>query len=184
MSKVGNKPVLIKEGVTVSREGRQIIVRGPLGEMRLALPESLELENLGKELRVKRANDEIKTRAMHGTMARLLANAITGTSTGFFKTLEVVGTGYRAQLEGNDLVLALGYSHPVRFTSPEGIKIEAKENRITVFGVDKELVGRTADKIKHFKWPDSYKGKGIRYAGEKLRLKPGKAAAKAVPGGK
>lgn len=183
MSKIGDKPVIIKEGVTVSREGKQLIVRGPLGEMALFVPESLEVEIADGQLQVKRLNDEKKTRAMHGTMARLIANAIIGTSTGFSKILEVVGTGYRAQMEGEELVLALGYSHPVRFPTPTGVKIEAKENKITVSGVNKELVGVVADKIKRFRKPDAYKGKGIRYLGERLRLKPGKAAAK-TGGGK
>lgn len=183
MSKIGEKPVTIKEGVSVSQEGRQLLVRGPLGEMVLPVPGNVAIEIADGQLQVKRLNDEKKTRAMHGTMARLIANAIEGTSTGFSKTLEVVGTGYRAQMEADNLVLALGYSHPIRFSTPPGVKIEAKDNKITVTGVNKELVGVVADKIKRFKMPDAYKGKGIRYLGEKLRLKPGKAAAK-TGGGK
>lgn len=184
MSKIGKKPVAIKEGASVAVEGRWAVVRGPLGEIKLALPESLELEIKDSQLTVRRLNEEKKTKALHGTLVRLLANAIVGTTAGFSKTLEVVGTGYRAQMEGADLVLSLGYSHPVRFTPPAGIKIETKENKITVFGVNKEEVGRVADKIKRLRWPDSYKGKGIRYLGERLKLKPGKAAAKAGAGGK
>ena len=107
-----------------------------------------------------------------------MRNAIEGTTVGFSKTLEVVGTGFWAKMEGADLVLALGYSHQIKFPTPEGVKIEAKENKIKVFGIDKDKVGVVADKIKRFKKPDPYKGKGIRYLGEKLKLKPGKAAAK------
>lgn len=178
MTKIGEKPVVIKEGVAVSQEGRQLLIRGPLGEMTVPVPENLQVEISGGRLQVTRLNDEKKTRAMHGTLARLIANAIAGTSTGFSKTLEVVGTGYRAQMEGETLVLALGYSHPIRFPVPAGVKIEAKDNKITITGINKELVGIVADKIKKFKMPDAYKGKGIRYLGEQLKLKPGKAAAK------
>jgi large subunit ribosomal protein L6 len=179
MTKIGEKPVAIKEGVAVSQEGKQLLVRGPLGEMTIPVPESLKVEVIDGQLQVTRLNDEKKTHAMHGTLARLIANAIIGTSMGFSKTLEVVGTGYRAQMEGETLVLALGYSHPIKFPTPVGVKIEAKDNKITVTGINKEIVGIVADKIKRFKMPDAYKGKGIRYLGEQLKLKPGKAAAKA-----
>ncbi len=186
MSKVGEKPVILKEGVSLSQEGRELTVRGPLGEVKLALPERLRIETVGNEILVKREAEDKKTRSSHGTMARLLANAIQGTTVGFEKSLEIVGTGYRAQMEGDTLVLSLGFSHPIKYKTPLGTKIEAQENKIKVTGVDRELVGRTADKIKRFRKPDPYKGKGIRYLGEKLRLKPGKAAAKAGPvtGGK
>jgi len=184
MSKIGKKPVIIKEGASVAIEGRQITVRGPLGEVKLVLPPSLELQVNNSQLIIKRLNEEKKTKALHGTLTRLLTNAVIGTTTGFSKTLEVVGTGYRAQMENGGLVLSLGYSHPVRFIPPAGIKIETKENKITIFGVNKEEVGRVADKIKRLRWPDAYKGKGIRYLGERLKLKPGKAAAKAGAGGK
>ncbi|HUV72549.1 MAG TPA: 50S ribosomal protein L6 [Clostridia bacterium] len=179
MSKIGKKPIAIKEGVTISLEGRQIIVRGPLGELRLAKPDSLQVEIEGQELRIKRLAEDKKTKAMHGTLARLIANAIKGVTTGFSKTLEVVGTGYRAQMQDNVLVLSLGFSHLVHFTPPPEIKLEAKDNKIVVSGISKEIVGNTAAAIKRFRKPDAYKGKGIRYLGEKIRLKPGKAATKA-----
>lgn len=179
MSKVGKKPVLIKEGVTVTKSDQTVLIRGPLGEAKFTLPAGLEIEIGDREVYLRRLSEIKKIKASHGTFARLLANAIQGTTTGFSKTLEVVGTGYRAQMEDNDLVLFLGFSHPVRFPVPEGVKIEVQENKIRVSGVDKELVGRVSDKIRKIKKPDAYKGKGIIYAGEKLKLKPGKAAAKA-----
>lgn len=185
MSKLGKKPISLKEGVTVKQEGQKLIVIGPIGEISLLLPKRIGTEISAGRVKVVRQTDDKKTRSEHGTFVRLITNAIEGVTVGFTKSLEVVGTGFRAQIEGQDLVLALGFSHPVKFTAPEGIKIEVQENKIKVFGVDKQQVGLVADKIKKIKKPDPYKGKGIRYLGEKLRLKPGKAAAKAgVPGGK
>jgi large subunit ribosomal protein L6 len=185
MAKIGEKPIIIKEGVSSTIEGKSVIVRGPLGEVKISLPASIEVTAVDKELRVKRLEETKKAKAVHGTIARLLTNAVLGTTSGFSKVLEIVGTGYRAQMEGNILVLSVGYSHPVRFTPPEGIKIEVQENtKIKVFGVNKETVGLVAENIKRIRKPDAYKGKGIRFLGEKLRLKPGKAAAKATTGGK
>lgn len=163
-----------------------MIIAGPLGEMSLGLSNNIQVKILGEELRVERMADDKKTKAAQGTMVRLITNAIQGVTQGFEKILEIVGTGFKAQLEGKDLVLSLGFSHPVRFTPSADIKLEVLPgNQIRVFGVDKEKVGTMADKIKKIKKPDAYKGKGIRYLGEKLKLKPGKAAAKAaVPGAK
>lgn len=185
MSKIGEKPILIQEDVKISQDGDTVLVIGPLGEIKLKFPKSLTLEIGEKEAKITRADDEKKTKSVHGTMNRLICNAIEGTTKGFSKTLEVVGTGYRAVVEGGNLILNLGFSHPINFPIPEGTKIETQENKIKVFGINKELVGIVSDKIKRFKKPDVYKGKGIRYLGEKLKLKPGKAAAKAtVTGGK
>lgn len=183
MSKVGEKPLALKEGTIITQEGGFVVVKGPLGQVKIKIPAGITLV-VDKEVQVKRNSDEKKVKSVHGTMARLIRNAIEGTASGFSKSLEVVGTGYWAKVEGNNLILALGFSHQVNFPIPEGIKIEAKENKITVFGVDKELVGREADKIKKIRKPDSYKGKGIRYLGERLKLKPGKAVAKTGVGGK
>lgn len=183
MSKVGEKPLALKEGTIVTQEKGFVVVKGPLGQIKIKIPLGITLA-VDKEVQVKRDSDEKKIKSVHGTMARLIRNAIEGTAAGFSKSLEVVGTGYWAKVEGNDLVLALGFSHHVNFPIPEGIKIEAKDNKITVFGINKELVGLIADKIKKIRKPDSYKGKGIRYLGERLKLKPGKAVAKAGVGGK
>lgn len=183
MSKIGAKPILIIEGATVIQESGGVLVRGPLGEVRLAVPKGITVDIKEGKVQLSRQNEAKKTKSNHGTIARLIANAIHGTTAGFSKTLEVVGTGFRALMEGNELVLSLGFSHLVKFITPEGVKIEVIEGKIKISGADKELVGRTADKIKKFKEPDAYKGKGIIYQGEKLKLKPGKAAAKAGPGG-
>jgi len=132
-----------------------------------------------------RKSDGKNFKALHGTYARLVRNAITGVREGFEKVLEIVGTGYRGQMEGNTLILSLGYSHQIKFPAPEGIKLSVEENsRLKIFGIDKNLVGTVTHNIKILRKPDSYKGKGIRYLGEKLRLKPGKAAAKAGPAAK
>jgi len=149
-----------------------------LGEAKLSIPEGLAVDVSEGLIKIKRLNEERKTRTLHGTFSRLVANAIKGTSDGFCKTLEVVGAGYRAQMEGQDLVLSLGFSHSVRVCPPAAVKIETQENKIKIFGTDKEQVGLVADKIRKLKKPDPYKGKGVRYFGEKLKLKPGKAVAK------
>lgn len=186
MSKIGKRPIIIKEGVEISPRGEEILVRGPLGEVKVNFPAKLSLELGTKELVIRRTNDEKKTKSIHGTVARLISNAIEGVSRGFSKSLEVVGTGFKAQIEKDKLILFLGFSHPVEFPIPEGIKVELQENKVKIFGVDKEKVGLVAAMIRKIKKPDVYKGKGIRYLGEKVKLKPGKAMAKAgiVLGGK
>lgn len=187
MARLGRKPIFLKNGVKVSveQEGKKLTITGPLGEISLSLPQGIRAEFFSEQIKVIREKDTKMTYSLQGTYARLITNAIKGVVEGYSKSLEVVGTGFRAQMEGEDLVLFLGFSHPVRFKKPPGVKIEVQENKICVSGIDKSQVGLIADKIKKFKKPDSYKGKGIRYLGEKLKLKPGKAAAKAsTPGGK
>lgn len=184
MSKLGDKPISIKEGSAVSLTGRQITVSGPLGSLVLNLPGGVDFAVQGNEVRLKKSDTrDKKIKAVRGTYYRLLINALEGVQNGFGKTLEVIGTGFRAQVEGKDLVLNLGFSHPIKFVIPEGITITAEENKIKVFGINKEKVGTVADVIKKFRKPDPYKGKGIRYLGETFKLKPGKAAAKAGPVG-
>lgn len=178
MSKIGRKPISIAEGVKVIRENQTASISGPLGEMAVSIPEGIEMEIKINEIFVKNNSLSKEAKPLLGTFIRLMENAILGVSKGYEKWLEIVGTGYRGQMEGNDLALALGFSHPVKFTTPENIKLSTEENKIKVFGVDKEKVGTTAHKIKMLRKPDPYKGKGIRYLGEKLKLKPGKAAAK------
>lgn len=184
MSKLGDKPISIKEGSTVTLAERKVTVTGPLGTIVLDLPGGVEFAVQGNEVRLKKSDTKAKKiKSCRGTYYRLLINALEGVQSGFTKTLEVVGTGFKAQVEGNTLVLNLGFSHPVRFTVPEEVTVSVEENKIKVFGINKEKVGTVADIIKKFKKPDPYKGKGIRYLGEKLRLKPGKAAAKAGAAG-
>lgn len=186
MSKIGEKPIMIPEGVQITLQGKTLKVKGVLGEKTLVLPEGITGEVKEKEIKIKRASDDNQFKALHGTYARLIQNAVKGVQTGFEKVLEIVGTGYRGQMEGDSLVLSLGYSHQIKFAAPQGIKLSVEENnKVKIFGVDKEQVGTIAHNIKILRKPDSYKGKGIRYLGEKLRLKPGKAAAKTVgTGGK
>lgn len=178
MSKIGDRPITITEGSTVTIQGKEVTVGGPLGEIKVSFPEGISVEAEGNQVRVKRLSSDRQTACMHGTIARLIQNALSGTAKGFEKVLEIVGTGYRGQMEGETLVLSLGFSHSIKFHPPEGIKISVIENKIKVFGSDKKLVGNIAYKIREYKKPDSYKGKGIRYFGEKLKLKPGKAAGK------
>lgn len=178
MSKIGKKPISITEGIKVIRENRTARVCGPLGEVDISIHRGLEIEIKGDEIFVKKDSLSKEIKPLLGTFVRLTENAIFGVSKGYEKCLEIIGTGYHARMEGNILVLSLGFSHPVKFAAPEGIKLSTAENIIKVFGIDKEKVGTTAYKIKMLKKPDSYKGKGIRYLGEKLKLKPGKAVAK------
>ena len=181
MSKLAKKPIQISEGTTFKQEGKRLTIIGPLGEMSLTLSERIEVEIKPDSLKVNRLAEDKKALSEQGTFVRLISNGILGTRSGFSKILEIVGTGFKVLPEGSGIVLSLGFSHPVHFKAPEGIKLEILENnKIKVFGIDKEKVGLVADQIKKIKKPDPYKGKGIRYFGEKLKLKPGKAAAKAA----
>ncbi len=190
MSRIGKKPIPIPEKVQVSLEpGNVVRVKGPLGELTVQVhPDiTVEIDAEAKEIRVKRPSDEKRHKALHGTMRQLIANAVKGVTQGFRKELLVVGNGYRAEMRGKALVLNVGYTHEVVIEPPEGIKIEVLPDRLTinnqdaikvaVSGIDKQLVGQVAANIRAVKPPEVYKGKGIRYADEVVRLKPGKAAA-------
>jgi large subunit ribosomal protein L6 len=173
MSRIGKLPVKIPAGVTAEISGQTLHVKGPQGELTKTFVPQVSLEMSGDQIVVKRATDEDK--ALHGLTRALVANAVTGVAEGFSKELEMTGIGYRANLEGNDLVLAIGFSHPVKIIAPEGIKFSINEGKITVFGADKELVGQIAAKIRAVRPPEPYKGKGIHYVGEYIRRKAGKA---------
>ena len=176
MSRIGRMPIALPQGVEVNQEGRQLTVKGPLGELSRELPPEMKLEREDGELRIVRPSDEPRHRALHGLTRTLVNNMITGVTTGFTKGLEISGVGYRAQLQGTKLVLALGYSHPVEITPPAGIEFRVETpTRLAVFGADKELVGQTAAYIRSRRKPEPYKGKGIRYAGEQILRKAGKA---------
>ena len=176
MSKIGRLSITIPQGVTVTNDGRQVTVTGPKGTLTQPLLPGITLEQAENQLMLSRANDERQTRAYHGLLRSLLNNFVTGVATGWEKNLELVGTGYRASLQGNNLNLSLGFSHPVRFKQPAGVKIIVEKNTITISGCDKELVGETAASIRHLKPVEPYKGKGIRYKGEIVRRKAGKKA--------
>ena len=181
MSRVGRKPISISGGVKVELKDGIVEVSGPKGKLKKAVPSGIEVTTSNGEIHVKRTSEEKRFKALHGLTRALVANMIAGVTEGFTKSLDVVGVGYRAELGGKDVIkFSLGYSPPVEFSLPQGISatVEERGTRIVIHGIDKELIGETAAKIKRLRLPDSYKGKGIRYTGEALKLKAGKAGAK------
>jgi len=168
-------PIPLPDGVEVNQDGRHLSVKGPLGTLERELHSEMKLERDDGVLRVVRPTDEPRHRALHGLTRSLVSNMVTGVTTGFTKNLEISGVGYRAQLQGAKLVLALGYSHPVEVDPPAGIEFRVENpTRLAVFGADKELVGQVAAYIRSQRKPEPYKGKGIRYAGEQVLRKAGK----------
>jgi len=179
VSRIGRKPIALPPGVEIKVEDRVMTVKGPKGELSQAVPEDISIDQQGEELLVTRPSDAKRHRAMHGLTRALLANMVTGVTTGFEKKLEMVGVGYRAQMQGSKLVLNLGFSHPVEIEPPAGIEFEVPAvTRITVKGIDKQLVGNTAADIRALRKPEPYKGKGLRYENEVVRRKAGKTGAK------
>lgn len=179
MSRIGKKPVPVPGGVTVDIEGATVRVKGPKGELDRTFRPEVSIELKDGELIVTRASDSKRDRAFHGLTRALLANMVTGVTEGYSKTLEIVGVGYRAEKKGKDLVLAVGYSHAVQYPEPPGIEITTPNlTTIEVAGTDKQRVGQVAAEIRGFRPPEPYKGKGIRYKGEQVRRKAGKAGAK------
>ena len=176
-SRVGKRPIDVPSGVQVTRDGGAIRVKGPKGEMSFTLGHGVEVQVEPKEITVTQVGGGKQALALHGTTRAVIANMVTGVTQGFTKALEITGTGYRAQLSGKKLTLQLGYSHPIEFDPPTGISIAVESpTRLTVNGFNKELVGQVAAKIRGFRPPEPYKGKGVRYAGEYIRRKAGKAA--------
>jgi large subunit ribosomal protein L6 len=178
MSRIGNKPIELKEGVEATFESGKIKIKGPKGELEINPSKNLKIEARDGLLTVTPNNDEKETRELHGLTRTLISNMTEGVSTGFTKNLEFTGVGYRAQIEGRDLVLHLGYSHPIKYTPKDGIEIKVEKNVISVSGIDKQAVGQAAAEIRSFRKPEPYKGKGIKYEGEHIRRKAGKSAAK------
>ena len=177
MSRIGKKPIPVPSGVTVSIEPDLVRVNGPKGELTERVPRDITVEQQDGELLVKRPTDRGEHRALHGLTRSLIANMVEGVTSGFEKRLEIQGVGYRAQLQGSKLVLALGYSHPVEVNAPDGIDFEVPQpTRITVRGISKQVVGEVAANIRKARPPEPYKGKGIRYQGEPVRRKVGKRA--------
>ena len=177
MSRVGRMPVELPAGVDVNIKGNYISVKGPKGELKHVFPANVSFSMENGEVVVKRASDERQDRAMHGTARAILNNMVVGVSTGFEKILEVNGVGYRAEVEGQDLVLYVGYSHPIRVSPPEGISFEAdaRTRQIKVMGYNKQVVGQVAADIRKVRPPEPYKGKGIKYIDETIRRKAGKS---------
>ena len=169
-------PIPLPDGVEVIQDGSHLRVKGPLGTLERTIHPEMKLEREDGTLRVVRPTDEPRHRALHGLTRTLVNNMVTGVATGFTKNLEINGVGYRAQLQGTKLVLALGYSHPVEVDPPAGIEFRVETpTRLAVFGADKELVGQIAAHIRSQRKPEPYKGKGIKYAGEQILRKAGKA---------
>ena len=178
MSRVGRSPIAVPSGVTVTLSGATVSVMGPLGTLERTLPQGISIAQEGDTLVVSRPDDERRHRALHGLSRSLVANMVSGVTEGFTKELEIVGVGYRATARGpNALELALGFSHPVTVDAPEGISFEVPvPTRVIVKGIDKEKVGQVAADIRKLRKPEPYKGKGVRYANERVIRKAGKAA--------
>ena len=179
MSRIGRKPILVPEKVKIELQNGTISVNGPKGNLSLKLPPSINVEVKEKEIIIKREGEDKKTKSLHGTFRALINNMVIGVTQGFKKELEIVGIGYKAQLKGTNLVLQLGFSHPVEVPIPSDLKVTlGGANKITIEGIDKQKVGQFAAQIRAIYPPEPYKGKGIRYVQEKVRKKLGKAMAK------
>lgn len=181
MSRVGRKPIAIVKGVTVTNKDGHVVVKGPKGELSATVHPDITVEVNQAQVLVSRHADDGAHRALHGLWRALIQNMINGVTQGYSQKLEIVGVGYRAEMKGHKLQLMLGYSHPILFGPPEGVKLEAPtQTSIMISGIDKQLVGLVAAKIRSFRPPEPYKGKGVKYEGEYIRRKAGKAAATAA----
>lgn len=179
MSRIGKKPISLPAGVKVMVDGNIVTVQGPKGTLVQTLPEGIGITQEDNQVLVQKADDNKQQRAFHGLTRALIANMVEGVTNGFEKKLELVGVGYRAQMQGKKLVISIGFSHPVEIDAPEGIEFEVPApTRITVKGINKQLVGNTAAHIRAIRKPEPYKGKGIKYENEHIRRKAGKAGAR------
>ena len=179
MSRIGKLPIAIPSGVTATVQGDTVKVKGPKGELTRKFPSVISVAQDGQSLKVNRANDEGNAKALHGLSRSLLANMVEGVTKGYRKELEISGVGYKAEVRPYGLQLALGFSHPVEYKAPAGIKLSAPQpTQIVIDGADKEMVGQVAAELRSLRPPEPYKGKGIRYANETIRRKAGKAAGK------
>ncbi len=179
MSRIGKRPITIPDKVTVTIDGQQVTVKGPKGELRRVLPKQVKVEQDGQTIQVVRRDESKLARQRHGLSRTLVANMVEGVSQGFQKRLAIQGVGYRAQVQGRNLILNVGYSQPVEIVPPEDIQLAVEANtNVIVSGINKEIVGNTAAKIRAVRPPEVYKGKGIRYADEMIRRKAGKAGKK------
>lgn len=176
MSRIGRLPISVPAGVEVKIDGSHVTVKGPKGELNHTVAAPIELSQEDGTITVTRPNDERESRSLHGLTRTLIQNMIVGVTDGYSKGLEIVGTGYRVQAKGQNLEFALGYSHPITFEAPQGIEFVVEgANKLTVKGIDKQQVGHVAAKIRGLRAPEPYKGKGVRYEGEQIRRKAGKA---------
>ena len=179
MSRIGKRPIPLPKGVTVTVEGNTVKVKGPKGELQRTVHPELKIALENGELTVTRPSDEARHKALHGLSRTLVANMVEGTAKGFQKTLELVGVGYKAEKRPYGLQLALGFSHPIEYKAPKGITLTAPQpTQIIIDGADKEIVGQVAAEIRSLRPPEPYKGKGVKYLGEQIRRKAGKAGGK------
>lgn len=179
MSRIGKRPITIPNKVTVTIEGQQVTVKGPKGELQRVLPKQVTIEQEGETIQVRRRDESKVARQRHGLSRTLVANMVEGVSKGFERRLAIQGVGYRAQVQGRNLILNVGYSQPVEIVPPEDVQLAVEGNtNVIVSGINKEIVGNTAAKIRAVRPPEVYKGKGIRYVGEMIRRKAGKAGKK------
>lgn len=179
MSRIGKKPVEIPKGVNVTLNGQNVKVKGPKGELEFDVHSNIKISVEQNQILLTRNNDEKENRALHGLSRALLQNIIIGVTEGYSKTLDLVGVGYRVELKGKNLLVNIGYSHPIYFIPPDGITIQTPtQTQIIVSGIDKQLVGLVASKIRAIRKPEPYKGKGIKYSNEFIRRKAGKTAGK------
>ncbi len=176
MSNIGKQPIILEAGVTVTKDGRDITVAGTKGTLSWSIPAGISVEIEDGKVVIKKDHDAQYLSKFYGLTRALLSNMVTGVSKGFDRKLELSGVGYRARVDGRDLVLNVGFSHPVKISAPENINFAVEENIITISGIDKQIVGDIASKIRKVRPPDPYKAKGIKYEGEKIRRKAGKAA--------
>jgi len=180
MSRIGKKPIEIPKGVSVKLQGRNISVKGPKGELSWEHPLGISMKEAEGKVLVERADESREVRALHGLSRSLVNNMVTGVSQGYTRGMEIIGVGYKAQVQGRKLVFALGYSHPVEYELPQGInaEVDKKQTIITLSGIDKQKLGQVAAELRALRPPDSYKGKGVRYQGERIKLKAGKTGKK------
>ncbi len=180
MSRIGKIPIAIPQGINVEVKQDVIKVKGPKGELKYTFPEGVKIAVADGKIIIERGNDSKTNRALHGLARSLVSNMVNGVSQGYTKVLEIIGIGYRAQMKAGKLSFTLGYSHPIEFELPEGIKaaVDEKQTTITLNGRDKQLVGQVAANIRELRAPDPYKGKGVRFAGERIKLKAGKTGKK------
>lgn len=187
MSRIGKKPVQIPQGITVEVKNDSVLVKGPKGQLEMKAHPLMKIEIKDKEIVVSRTGEERLDKSLHGLTRTLIANMVEGVTKGYEKKLEIQGVGFRAQVQGQKLTLNVGFSHSVEFTAPKGITFsidQEKKNIIIITGIDKQLVGETAAKIRSIRKPEPYKGKGVRYLGEIIQRKAGKTAAGTTAGGK
>jgi large subunit ribosomal protein L6 len=177
MSRIGKLPITIPEKVNVKVDGNNITVKGPKGELTWDVVSEMEVSLKEGSLIVQRSSDTKQVKALHGMTRNIILNMVTGVSSGYQKVLVITGVGYKAQVQGKKILLSLGYSHPVEFIIPDGItaEVDSRQTQMTLKGIDKQLLGQVAANIRTLRLPDSYKGKGVRYSGEMIKLKAGKA---------